>query len=383
MLKCSEIKPARKDTYLYPIAKMLKDVVKTERCMLCGGCVSACPVSAIGIKDDKPTLVSNCYVCGICYTHCPRTGLSFDEAEQCIYGRVRTSDERIGIYSSFAVARARDAKLKKLGQDGGLITAILSYALDKGYVKGAITTKRISDESWEPIPFFAKKDDLLETAGSIYSVSSSNQMLGKVYHEYTDFVGCNLCMNSIALVGTPCQIESFRKMQFSDHGRLKITEIVSLTISTFCWGNYTYSKLKEFLESKGYSLSKITKFSIKKGILRGYSGAEELFSFKISELKGIKMEACKECTDLTGELSDISVGGQGVEEGWSFALLRTEFGERLFNEAVQAGYIERGPQKTAEKALKEIIESSNKKREQNRVNVEGSQDPLVKLSHRL
>ncbi|MEM2109462.1 MAG: Coenzyme F420 hydrogenase/dehydrogenase, beta subunit C-terminal domain [Candidatus Odinarchaeota archaeon] len=383
MLKIELSKQARKDTYLYPIAKMLKDIVKTERCMLCGGCVAACPVSAIGIKDYKPTLISNCYVCGICYTHCPRTGLNFDEVEQHVFGRVRSSEDKIGVYSSIAVARAKDPKLNKLGQDGGVITALLKYALDKGYLKGAITTKRINSTSWEPTPFFANSNNIHETAGAIYSVSASNQLLGKIYHEYSDFVGCNICMNSIGLVGTPCQIESFRKMQFSDHGRLKIADIVSLTISTFCWGNYHYDKLKEFLESKGYDLSKITKIVIKKGVLTGYENTTAVFSFKISELKTIKMAACSECMDLTGELADISVGGQGVAEGWSFIILRTEFGEKIFNEAVEAGYLEKGSPKTASEALKEIIDSSNKKKEQNKVNIESSPDPLVKISHRI
>ncbi len=383
MLKIELSKPARKDTYLYPIAKMLKDVVKTERCMLCGGCVAACPVSAIGIKDYKPTLISTCYVCGICYTHCPRTGLNFDEVEKHVFGRVRSPEDKIGVYSSIAVARAKDPGLNKLGQDGGVITALLKYALDKGYIKGAITTKRINSTSWEPIPFFANSSNIHETAGSVYSVSASNQLLGKIYHEYANFVGCNLCLNSIALVGTPCQIESFRKMQFSDHGKLKITDIVSLTISMFCWGNYHYDKLKEFLESKGYDLSKITKFVIKKGVLAGYDNGKELFAFKISELKDIKMPACNECMDLTGELADISVGGQGVSEGWSFVILRTELGERIFNEAVSAGYLEKGSSEIASKALNEVIESSEKKKAQNKVYIENSQDPLVKLSHRL
>jgi coenzyme F420 hydrogenase subunit beta len=382
-MESKTIKPAMKDAYQYPFGKMLKDVIMSDRCMLCGGCVAACPIACIGIKNNKPTLVSICHRCGICYTHCPRTGLNFEEVEKGIYHRVRKEEEKVGVIRSYALAKAKDRKINKIGQDGGVITSLLKFALDKGYIQGAITTKRLNPNSWEPEANFAKSAEILDTAGSVYSVSSSNQILGRVYHEYANFVGCNLCLSSVALVGTPCQIESLRKMEFSDHGKLKITDSVLFSISTFCWGNYYYQQLNEYLESKGINLSKITNLSIKNGFFRGFEGNKEIFNFKISELDHLKMKACSECTDLTGEISDISVGGQGAPEGWSFVILRSEFGESLFNEAVSAGYIQLGSKSEADEGFTEVVKSSEKKKNIRSKNVEASENPLAKLSHNL
>ncbi|MHA1410117.1 MAG: Coenzyme F420 hydrogenase/dehydrogenase, beta subunit C-terminal domain [Candidatus Odinarchaeia archaeon] len=376
------VKPARKDTYLYIFGKMMKDVIISNRCTLCGGCVAACPINCIAIKNNKPMLVSICHRCGICYTHCPRTGLNFDEVEKGVFGRIRAEEEKIGVIRSFAVARAKDRKLRKIGQDGGVITALLKFALDKGYIQGAITTKRKTPNSWEPEPTFSTAADIQDTAGSVFSVSSSNQLLGKIYYDYADFVGCNICLSSTALVGTPCQIESFRKMQFSEHGHLKISDIVKFTVSIFCWGNYYYEKFSEFMQSKGIDLSKIDNLAIKNGVFRGFTGNKEVFNFKISELNSIKMPACSECTDLTGELSDISVGGQGAEEGWSFVILRSEFGESLFKEAVSEGYIQTKPLSVAEQGLKEVIKSAENKRSIGRKNIEASENQLAKISHK-
>ncbi|MHA1835785.1 MAG: 4Fe-4S binding protein, partial [Candidatus Odinarchaeia archaeon] len=39
------VKSYKKDTYKYPFGKLLKDVIRTERCTLCGGCIAACPIN--------------------------------------------------------------------------------------------------------------------------------------------------------------------------------------------------------------------------------------------------------------------------------------------------------------------------------------------------
>ncbi|MHA1238321.1 MAG: Coenzyme F420 hydrogenase/dehydrogenase, beta subunit C-terminal domain [Candidatus Odinarchaeia archaeon] len=371
-----------KDTAQYFFGNLMKSVIAPDRCIRCGGCIAACPVACIGFRNQKPLLVAKCEHCGVCYTHCPRTGLNFEEVEKALFGRTRTPDEEMGIFQEVVIAKARDEEILKNAQSGGVVTALLKYAKEKGYIDGAIVTKISEKEPWKPEPYFASTTkEIVNAAGSKFSVSPVVSLLGEVYHEYANYVGCRYCVNQVALVGLPCQIESLRKLQFSEHGALKIGDIVKLSISIFCWGNYLYENFKNFMESKGVNLAEITKFSIRENILTAYKGKEEVFSAKISELDSIKMKGCNECTDLTGELADISVGEISTPEGWSLVILRTELGRTLFKEAVEAGYLEVKTGEDVEKIKKDLIEKSAKKRQMNKANFEGPWKELMTKSH--
>lgn len=44
----------------------------TDKCIKCGTCVNACPVSAISFKDGKVSIdPKKCISCGSCYAVCP------------------------------------------------------------------------------------------------------------------------------------------------------------------------------------------------------------------------------------------------------------------------------------------------------------------------
>ncbi|MDR3111334.1 MAG: 4Fe-4S binding protein [Planctomycetaceae bacterium] len=53
--------------------------VDHSKCTGCGGCVSACPLDAITVTDDKATVDPNtCGDCGSCIDACPEGAISME-----------------------------------------------------------------------------------------------------------------------------------------------------------------------------------------------------------------------------------------------------------------------------------------------------------------
>ena len=50
--------------------------VELDKCTGCGECVSACPLDAIVIKDEKAVVDDTCAECGACIDACPNQALS-------------------------------------------------------------------------------------------------------------------------------------------------------------------------------------------------------------------------------------------------------------------------------------------------------------------
>ncbi len=144
-----------------------RDIVEQGNCTSCGTCASVCDY--IEIKEGFPTLIKKCEEnCNLCYLACPRVSLPKREIEERIFDEDVKRDDYLGKYIEIYAAKARDEDVHKRGQDGGVVTALLMYALDKGIIDVVVTAGRT--EKWEPKVAICKtKSDLLSSAGTIYS----------------------------------------------------------------------------------------------------------------------------------------------------------------------------------------------------------------------
>lgn len=307
---------------------LARNVVALGKCVGCGTCVLTCPFDCLELIDEKPRLKKECKVCGICARTCPRYLWSWSDATKFVFGRERKPDEEFGVYRRFTVAQASDARILKGCQDGGVVTALLLFALENGLVDGAIVAGTSPEKPLLPIPKLTTTGgEILECAGTKYCYSPNILALAEVAKQK---------LTNLIFVGTPCEIQAVRKMQMS--GLKKYAASIKCLIGLMCSECFTYEGLmeKHIHETLGLDLSGIRKMNIKgKMLVKTESGDT---SISLAEAKRFAKQSCRFCDDFSSELADISCGGLGLN-GWTFTILRTEKGEELFSKAEKVGAV--------------------------------------------
>ena len=111
-----------------------------------------------------------------------------------------------------------------------------------------------------------------------------------------------------------------------------------LIIGLYCASNYSYDLMKLFVQGElGVPLSKVKKIDISRGKFKVYTENGLSKAVPIKETKKYNWPSCPHCRDYSAEFADISIGSVGVStDGWNSVLLRTDVGESLFSDAVEA-----------------------------------------------
>jgi coenzyme F420 hydrogenase subunit beta len=254
---------------------LISEVLNRDLCTFCGGCVASCPVYILQMQGEKPTMKGKCELCQVCYYSCPAAGFPTDEVETAIYGRARNADEPIGVYETTVNARSKKEEILRKGQDGGVVTSILGYALESGKIDAAVVTCVDKHVPWKSIPCVAVDHaGVLNAAGTKYTPAPTLIGLMSATQEYGK--------KRVAIVGTPCQIRSYRRMQTSMFGARKLASAVSLSIGLFCMESYRYDPLLgDYLRTKNVDLSKVSRFAIKKGKFRVTIEGQEVLTVPI------------------------------------------------------------------------------------------------------
>jgi coenzyme F420 hydrogenase subunit beta len=315
----------------------LKDeVIAQGICNGCGSCAAVCTANCIGMSGGVPAQIERepseqelgklCLDCGVCMMACPKTTLLLPEVEK-----------KWGIGSNVwvRVAKSTDQGILNVCQDGGIVTSLLWYALDRGIINSTVV---IGMEDWKPVPrIVTTYEDLVSTAGSKYTPSASFSVLSPhdaiikaVQHMPRDWI-------KLGFVGTPCQILAARKMQVpgSEGVVLAPSDKIKLTIGLFCMEQFT----PELIDHLGVDRREIKKLNIKKeGLIVTLKDGRQM-TIPHKELKKFVKGSCAVCTDFTSKYADISVGSVGSSEGWSTVIVRTDLGREVYMRALSDGYI--------------------------------------------
>jgi len=339
--------PEKKNTNADEKIKTFKDLItevhNKNLCGSCGGCVSFCSaheICAIEMGEDGIPVFSNednCLECGICYFICPEIRVIDDELRERWNWK-----PPIGDFQEVMIAQATDSRIRERATDGGVVTALLHYMLDHNIIDGAIVSKKTGNP-FEREPMIAKNiDDLLSAAGSTFSDMAHVNELGK-YSTYSPSLYAlkELKMADlarIAVVGTPCQIHTIRKMQIL---RILPSHVVKFVIGLYCMENFSFNQKDRegFEKNVGINLADVEKMNIKEDIIFHLKNGESTH-VSFEDIEQLVRPACIACTDFTNDFADISMGGLGSPDGFTTSILRTDVGSKMFRNALNAGYIE-------------------------------------------
>lgn len=329
---------------------LLVEVIRPERCVACGSCVTVCPVDAISFGDGVPKLTGKCTVCGACYMACPRVEHDYGESEAGALGRKRSADEEThGIILGAYAVKTLNPEVKEHAQDGGAVTSILLNCLDEG--ASAVVAGLDKEKAWFPVPVLAKGNHtVVECAGTKYT--SAPMLLAVKQAEKEG-------LKKLAFVGTPCQIQALRR------GQKNASKIDTLAIGLFCMETFNYDKLMAYIKDQGVSPEKVKKFEIKRGKFIAHREGEPPFEVKISKLKELSRNCCRVCLDYTSELADLSIGNVGSPDGYSTVFTRSKKGEDALKAAEKKGLIEVKPLKDYQPGMSLVDRLSDMKKKEN------------------
>ena len=327
---------------------LFEEVVTSGLCTGCAGCVIACPHDVLSYDDAngryKPfnteveTGEAGCSHgergCTLCTRACPRFRDWEVEADQYLFGRVRETDEICGIAKDVVLARATDPMVHAQGQDGGLVSAILLWAMEHDVIDAALVSYLEGDgTSWKAVPGVARtRDEILAASGSRYTYSS-NPMA------YAEAVGGGA--ERIALVGMGCQ--SSMPAVISARRGGKVARKFALNIGLLCSKTFDDAIFEELFEAK-YGLHKqdMVKMNIK-GVFQIWMRNGDYHEVPLKECHAWTREGCKSCPDFAAEHADISTGGIGAFNDWTLTLVRTDVGRKVFEGMIADGVVEIRP----------------------------------------
>ncbi len=327
---------------------LYEDVVTSGLCTGCAGCVIACPHDVLGYDDlngvYKPIQTEDDYggpadcshgdkACTMCTRACPRFEMWEPEIDEAMFGRVREPEEVSGIYQDILLAKASDPVLHEVGQDGGLVSAILVYALEHDLIDAALVSYLEGDGStWKAIPGIARtREEVIASAGSRYTYSANP--LAYMDLEKED--------QRIALVGMSCQSSVPPAMRQRKAG--KAGRRLSLNIGLLCSKTFDDAIFEELLEAK-YDLPRavIKKMNIK-GRLQIWTHDDRYVEVPLKECHAFTREGCELCPDFAAEHADISTGGIGKFNDWTLTIVRTDIGRDLMARMVDDGWLDTRP----------------------------------------
>jgi coenzyme F420 hydrogenase subunit beta len=314
---------------------LIQEVQKPGLCHRCGGCVTFCTAVNYGAltldEDGKPAYaeIEKCIECGLCYSICPE----IDELKAETRRQVSWSAP-MGRVIETTLARALDPVVRASGTDGGAVTALLLHLFDTGRIDGAIVTEPAGPFQRRPC-LATDREAIKGAAGFFFDTSHGMKAYSEAYLTHASIEAfapmIRKGLRRVALVGTPCQIEAFRRMQTM--GIVPSHEI-ALCLGLFCTGNFIFGapQRARLAKDHGFEWQQVKKLNVKE-CFNVHLEDGEIKSIPLEKMDFMKRYACHYCNDYSGEYADVAFGGIGAPEGWTTVIARTPLGRAALADA--------------------------------------------------
>ena len=234
--------------------ELFSEVVTSGLCTGCAACVVACPHDVLDYESANGVYKpwhrdidggrDNCTHgetgCSLCTRACPRFRNWESEIDTHKFARERTDDEVYGI-GDVLLAKSTDASILDNGQDGGVVSTLLIYALENDVIDAALVSGLEGDgTTWRAEPRVATtRQDVLDTAKSRYTYSPNLLAYPKAVEGGAE---------RIALVGMGCMASAPGVMQSRKAGKIA-RELCSVMVTP----NTQSMELRvDFLTSKNF-----------------------------------------------------------------------------------------------------------------------------------
>jgi len=329
-----------------------KNVVLSGKCVGCAACVVVCPFACLDYVEQKPEVIKECKICGICPQVCPRYEFPWTALEEFLFGRKSKAEEDFGVYQRLAIAQSTDKNILRVCQDGGVATALLTYAMKNGIIDGAAVCGVSEEKPLYPVPKLATTlKEVLACTGTRYFYSPNLLAFQE---------GVKQNKRSLAFVGTPCQIHALRRIQMVP--LKKYVDKLGFAIGLMCTESFSYEGLleKHIRGVLGINPLDIRKMNIKGKLIITLKNGENK-EIPLAEAKQYATPSCVLCSDFSSELADISVGGLGLSN-WTFTIIRTKKGWEIFESAEKAGVLKTRALEEEQKAFELLVRLSKMKR---------------------
>lgn len=319
---------------------MIERIVKAGFCVGCGLCESI-----YGRNNCQMILFKNGF-----YYPIKRTSFE-DRGIKSFCPGIKVNDNRKhdvwGYVEKVEEAWSTEKALRFKAASGGVSSALAIYLLESKKVDGILQTGIKEGSSiYNELKVSHNREDVFNNAQSRYAPSLTLSRIKQVLDSND---------NTYAYIGKPCDIAGIRNFLSTYpqyNGRIKYT------ISIFCAGMPSYNATQKVYEQSGKN---------EMPIFIKYRGEGWPGNFKALWKDGSKYEIsyndswgkvlgrnlgfrCKICPDGIGMLADIAVGDSWntqngypdftEADGRNFCFIRSQIGLKLFNDAVNAGYIE-------------------------------------------
>jgi coenzyme F420 hydrogenase subunit beta len=319
---------------------IISQVIDTHLCSGCGTCAGMCPTGSVEMVEWaggvlRPEINRElCSDCGICLRICP--GIQVKRKH------VGLGDPFVGDISAAYAGQINDSGLLASAQSGGIVTGLLLYALEVGYIDAALVTSQDVNGSIRPVvKLTGDPDEIIRAQQSKYCPVALNTMVPLIRKSG----------KRVAIVGLPCHIHGLWNIEKEIPNCLNN---VVMRIGLFCDRMLTYGAIDALVRGAGLVTHTITEFRYRSKKWRGWPGDVYIKNNNGEEVNlprevryvmkdDFTPVRCRLCYDKLNTFADVSVGdsygiGDSIE-GISSIIVRNETIHKLILNAAKAGKI--------------------------------------------
>jgi len=303
-------------------------------CANCGGPLERLEEYALDIAGEGILFYADrCTSCRSEYVNAPEI-LRPDEELLAVF---RPGAGPLGSYRRVMTLASRDPDFRHQLRPR-VAAALLGHLLQKDLADVVFVAQQGVSE--EPVVAFTKAD--LFRAGEIRMGPGRSVFTGSglranllTLAQLKRFVETDRGLNPrIAVMGRPCQIYTMRKLRWDRFA--PVYELV-FALGTYCYGNFSPAawggrKLRGLI---GFDPVEIRQVEFVGDELRFTSAGGTQSKVGQDDVAGLVNPNCLQCYDFAANFSDMTVGLAGPDELFETAVIRTDRGAQIVDEAIR------------------------------------------------